>query len=71
MTVDPSMEMWTYISGNYKLQVDVNYMNLGKECDATNNIGEFSFGGEALEYIRILQQQRLFLMDKWHKTIIL
>ncbi|WP_370757574.1 T9SS type A sorting domain-containing protein [Coprobacter secundus] len=48
MTVDPSMEMWTYISGNYKLQVDVNYMNLGKECDATNNIGEFSFGGEAL-----------------------
>ena len=48
MTVDPSTEMWTYISGNYKLQVDVNYMNLGKECDATNNIGEFSFGGEAL-----------------------
>lgn len=48
-TVDPAEEPWHYVSGQYNLEVYVNYGNLGEECDTGNNVATLSFGGKGGE----------------------
>ncbi len=40
---------WPYESGDYRLDVHVNYGNLGNECRTDNNRDSFTFGGQGLE----------------------
>ncbi len=42
-------EPWRYVSGQYNLEVHVNYGNLGEECDTDNNVATLSFGGKGGE----------------------
>ncbi|MDR1335414.1 MAG: T9SS type A sorting domain-containing protein [Tannerella sp.] len=44
--VDMTMEgAWRYTKGSYRVEVDVNYGNSGKECKSDNNLMSFDFGG--------------------------
>lgn len=47
MTLGEGVELWKYKSGNYRLEVDVNYQNWAKECNTDNNVAEVEFGGVA------------------------
>lgn len=40
---------WRYVSGQYELEVYVNYGNLGEECDTNNNTATVRFGGQGGE----------------------